>query len=498
MAVLSGRQRCHLQLRTDLPDDTLRSTTAHELFHCFQEYVEADVVVEYAPWLWESTAVWSEEFVYPDINREHDYDGLFFSSLNSLLFDTTGTKEYAAYLYWFFLYQREGKTGDVVRDMYHQIHQEGTLPTIAGRDGFYGEYKEYALWNLNTRPHQYYEDFHDLPDLSPSDSSILHSMIYSGYRDAQMVYLAEGGMHYYCYNFEEMVDKVTFDLREVRKRDGNQNGVQIVYRIDGAWRHEDVSLRDEFSFCRSRDAENVDAIILIISNGNLDFDAPNPVIDGYFYIDTTEWCAQEWHGLVECAWNHRGEGDGRGRSVGEYQSSGTRRIEETLLYDAANDRYFTVDYTISQNSDYRWDYEPPRSDDADFLGYTEWERRVEDIAVGKTVYLEIPEGCPSDCSGLVRRILPAAEEFSGVYQLNDTLFSNIGEYESVYSAYYVPGTLGEMQGHVPEERGSTNRHNLTVSIPAQAMELILSDDGLSMTGDYAEGNMTCHAEYTFD
>ena len=147
MATLSGHRRCHIALLSSLEDDRLRSTAAHEMFHCFQRYVELEEPIDHYWWVTESTAVWAEDFVYPDINREHEYDDQFFSTLSAYFFDSEGTMEYARYFYWIYLDQQTGDTGEVVRDMYLDIYANGTEETVLGRDSSQEEFKEYALWN---------------------------------------------------------------------------------------------------------------------------------------------------------------------------------------------------------------------------------------------------------------------------------------------------------------------------------------------------------------
>ena len=82
--------------------------------------------------------------------------------------------------------------------------------------------------------------------------------------------------------------------------------------------------------------------------------------------------------------------------------------------------------------------------------------------------------------------------------LQSTHFSYIGEYDTTYSAFYIPSTLGQMQGHVPEVRYSTDTHNLSPRCPVDEMPLTRSENGQTLTGTWTSGSYTCTAEYTFE
>ena len=500
-SVHEGQRRCHIRLRSDLAGDDLDGTVAHELFHCFQEYVEADPAVFEAPWVWDSSAVWAQEYVYPDTNTEHEYDRTHFSGVGRYFFDQGGVREYASYFYWFFLYQEDGKTGDVVHDLYVDIQERGTLEAITGRADFYEEFKRYALWNLNTPPHKFYEDAGDEPTRRPSGSgSIHHAAIANGETFFDSIEVNEGGTMYHVYSIDDRVNKLRFDLASLQKDESNQNGIQVVYRVDGAWSYEDVSYRDELVFCRGREAERVDGIIFIVSNGQLDRSASDSRIDAELRIETTETCPVTWHGFVECSWSASGVGDGRGDDLfvlGDYTSTGTTRVEEVFLFDPFDGRYYATEQTVSISSRYDWffEHQVPTVD----TSYIAWERRVEDKNATRTYIWEPPDGCPEDnCWGLPTRVTRSADGDADVYILNDELFQDVGEYVSVYSAYHIPGSLGELQGHVPEVRTLEEDHSITVRCPTESFELTMSPDGARLTGSYQSDTTTCRAEYVYE
>ena len=498
---LAGEVRCHIRLRDDLSGDQLDATTAHELFHCFQEYVEASPAVRHAPWVWESSAVWSQEFAYPTTNTEHHYDALAFSTLHGPFFDLTGVREYASYLFWFHLYQQDGKTGDAVHDLYVDIQENGTIEAIMGRPAFYEEFKEYALWMLNTGAYRFFEDTGGEPTQRPHGDSVQRTDLAYDETYTELVDLPEGGIMYYIYDVDPGVEKIRIDLADIQKNGENHNGIQLLYRVNGNWLYEDISYRDEVVFCRSREGEDVDAMIAIVSNGQLDASADHARLSADLVFETMGACTTSWHGYTECTWSGGGPGEGRGEDIwilGDYTTEGTTRVEETLLYVEENDTFYALEQTVTMRSRYEWYFEhvPPTVD----ASYTAWERRVEDKdGFGHFVH-EMPDGCPPDhCTQLPYRIRGREQEDGTVvYTMREQSFLDLGTYLSVYSAYYVPGSLGIMQGHVAEVRTSENEHDIGVHNPSEPLEMIMSDDGLSMTGAYTEEGKTCKAEYRYE
>lgn len=51
--------------------DDMKVTAAHEFFHAMQ--FGTPMIVDFSDWIWESTATWSEDKVYPDINQYTEY-----------------------------------------------------------------------------------------------------------------------------------------------------------------------------------------------------------------------------------------------------------------------------------------------------------------------------------------------------------------------------------------------------------------------------------------
>jgi hypothetical protein len=307
---------------------------------------------------------------------------------------------------------------------------------------------------------------------------------------------------YLTFTFDEGIDKVVFDLRAVRKRDDNLRGVQAVYRAAGQWYLRDASEQDELVFCRGRQAERVTGLILILCSAQLDHGQPNAETSGVITIDTRGVCVPEWRGFVECTWNASGPGDGRGAEVwleiGNYVSQGTTRVEETLIHDEEAGSFYTLERTVTTSSHYQWrvEYSPPSTD----VSYTAWEQRVEDKQASHTATYERDPDCPPiNCSSMPRRIhLRSSDEAEPVFVFDGTVFANIGTFVSVYSAYYVPGSLGRLQGHVAEVRTDEDEHSISLSCPSVPIELHLSEDHRTLSGTYQDATHSCRAEYRYE
>ncbi len=102
--------RCSILLKKTLDDKKLQSTAVHELFHCFQFYIGHKFRMDDhdVNWLMEATAKWSENYVYPDYNVEHEWLNLFFNTLDKERVYYNNKREYISYMLFFFLSQYLG------------------------------------------------------------------------------------------------------------------------------------------------------------------------------------------------------------------------------------------------------------------------------------------------------------------------------------------------------------------------------------------------------
>ncbi len=335
-----GVQRCTIRIERDLSKKRMESVTAHELFHCFQEYMD---LMPYSSeeWIWESTAVWSEEFVYPENNREHEYDSDIFPKLNAWFFDRQGVRHYGAYIWWYYLYQEAGKSHVPIKSMLEAAKKpNGQLKAHKARPKFYEEHKEWALWNLNMEAfYKFYKDHANMPTYIPQPPSLDKSRLYNDITMPQDLAVDAGGMHYYTYRVNNDVDKVKIKLEGANKKVHEQLGVQLLYKIDDNWLYLDVSEEDEVVFCRKRASERVKFLILIFNNADLD-----DMFFSQFEVDGTDKCAPEWSGYTRVTWTDAGSANdlptlSGDPTSGNWHERGSLTIRDTLVYDSENDEF---------------------------------------------------------------------------------------------------------------------------------------------------------------
>lgn len=265
----------------------LQSTTAHELFHCFQFEMGLtwyDVSSD-LDWLTEATAVWAEHFVYQENSTEHQYLEEYFYNLDHDRLSTTGTQEYGSYMLFFFLTDFLSNRGYVPDILWAASAVKDTMD-IRGMlmrviDDIKENYGRFALCNWNLPPAKYYADTPSFPDprrakpedCIPSGSSMTYHRVQTREKNRYEDFLTPGGMVYRVFHFDappEEIEKVRFDFRE---ENPNLQWVkrQALIRIGDTWlpEAEDWTGLEYRDFCRKEAHEKVTAVVLILSNAGL-------------------------------------------------------------------------------------------------------------------------------------------------------------------------------------------------------------------------------------
>ncbi len=498
MANWAGRDRCHIDIKTGQDNDTMKSVVAHELFHCFQEYMTNDGGMVYDDWATESTAVWHESYVYPRVNREHIFDDELFAHTNYEFFSRSGEHHYASYLFWQYYYQQSGSDAYAVKLMVDGMFSEGKFEYLSERPAIYEEFKNYALWLFNQEPYKYFVDHDGEPSLNPYGASVVFKEVTHTDSDKSQVRLPAGAIGFYAYQFAPNVAKVEFDLTEIQKNEDNHNGIQMIYLVGSDYFYEDVSYNDTVTFCLTRPSEDLSMLTFIISNGNLD-DLDNASrLEADIPIDATGICTPSWHGYVECSGSSSGEGDGKNEysTAGSYTSTNHGRIDEVLRYDEEERRFYTDTMDISYQSNYRWyvEYAKPESS---AVGYTAWEEKTRVTNGYKSYDNELDDYCPPDCPGSALVIKPDEDDETQLIRRSRT-YSDVCTYQVTHQVMNMPGSLGVSQGHVPElwvdEYGGTS----SATVPYDPIILHMADNGTHMSGTYQEDNYSCTAVYVYE
>jgi hypothetical protein len=286
----------------------VKTTTAHELFHCWQETMELKPYSQ-NKWMYEATAVWSEDWMYKDYASEHQYDVLLFKALDSNLLDTGNTREYAGYIYFYKLYQQAGFSPTPVITLLKQLKTKTQEQIIKEQPDINENIKEFAFWNWNKDPFKEYSDTPEFPPIRPSGTSIKSIPITTREEYKAKFFTEGGGAQYVAAGFEEGIDKVVFKVSEYNTLNNPQIGMQALIKINDEWHYEDWSDQTEKTFCRNREAEKVQVVVLIASNSNIkdtvtySTDGTEQYTDGGAHngemtIDATGECPITWHGTV--------------------------------------------------------------------------------------------------------------------------------------------------------------------------------------------------------
>jgi hypothetical protein len=407
-----GEERCHILISTSQSDDALKTSTAHELFHCFQQYIP---LKSYSTeeWIWESTATWSEDFTYPTVNTEHGFDSNIFPYFNKDFFDSDNVTyhQYGSYLWPWFLSHKYGKDGLVVKKMLDEAALVGMKDAIKNRPDFYEEFKQYALYNYNTEPFKFYYDHNNKPTKKPYGQSRKKKTFSNREKFNQDVNLDSGGIMYYYYFFEDDIERVEFDFTTINIDSQPDLATQIVYKIGEHWFYQDVSEIKKLKFCRKRPPEEIDVAVVIVGNANLD-----NLAFTQFDIDAEGKCAPEWSGYTSYSWSYTNTVDMSGLTlsgdpgIGTWDERGYMMSRDTLVYDEDNDEFVIKDQMIYYSYD-----------DAQHISYTrdcglQWESDTNSLMGSSHNKWEVDDKYPSDSGAPTR--LEASDDNPAAYEVS--------------------------------------------------------------------------------
>ena len=286
----------------------VKSTTVHELFHCWQDSMKLKSYTRNT-WMWEATAVWAEDWVYKNYASEHGYDQSFFNVLDTNLLDTGTNHEYGSYIYFYKMYQQAGFSPTPVITLLKQLKTKKQSDIIKDQQGIHENIKEFALWNWNKEPFKEYTDTPSFPNIRPSGTSIKSVPVTSREEYKAKFETDGGGAQYIGVGFAEGVDKVVFKVSEYNTLNNEYIGMQALIKINDEWHYEDWSDQTEKTFCRGKEAQKVQVVVLIASNSHIadikEFDSEGNEMmtfgsaeSGEMTIDATGECPVTWSGTI--------------------------------------------------------------------------------------------------------------------------------------------------------------------------------------------------------
>jgi hypothetical protein len=255
-----------ISLEWTMNGDMLQSVAAHELFHIFQYQVMDDYKNTGAWWLQESTAVWSQNYIYPTTNIEQMYLSVFFNTLGEKMVDKSNLKDYASYPFFLFLSEKYGNDqliADVITGSKGIEVEEYIMENIPD----YGnDFSLYANYNWNQAPWKLYKDTGDLQTRLPTNSSQKTREIYNNNFWEAEEKLLEGAIRYTTFNIMDTdIEELVVDFTKTYFSENLS--VTAALKIGNQWVKQNWTGKSEVTF--NLQDQKISQIIMVTANGDL-------------------------------------------------------------------------------------------------------------------------------------------------------------------------------------------------------------------------------------
>lgn len=270
--------------RSRIADPMFRATLLHEFFHILQYRYNHQLgtptkgaVAGSRNWFVEASATWAETyFDRPRSNLVHDY---YFprwqQSGKPLTTPEPQTLTYAAYVYPFFMQQEVGADAiaQVWKAMATKKGDTGMLEAIDAVVPFKDKFRVFALRNLNKAYGSAVTPLYSAldPNLKSSlgaplfviDGDVLPAQRKDAPPIEPAIDIAPLTARYYRYKLAPEVKQVTFDFTDLQPVASLSNDAVMLMR-GNKWRKKEME--GKVKFCRNRADEDVQEIILVMSN----------------------------------------------------------------------------------------------------------------------------------------------------------------------------------------------------------------------------------------
>jgi hypothetical protein len=261
-----------LDSRPPVGDEThpgVVQTTVHELFHAFQDTFPLATGCYYPEYLWffEASAMWSEDYVYPNAQSEHPRAEDLLHYPQNPLDSEPRDHWYGDYLFPFYLAREMGNPLLVKGILLAFKNNTSSLDAIEQALSLYGGlekiWPEFTLDNWNKPPVDDYRAkdgltqsaFPDGGQLDPGQSWSIRADL--GYLSAEYADLS----------FTDEVRSVTYENPGVGLEPAE--AVWAVLKIDGQWQApEDWTMEPLKYYCRDKPSENLEELVVIVSNSD--------------------------------------------------------------------------------------------------------------------------------------------------------------------------------------------------------------------------------------
>lgn len=358
-----NKKHCEIEVRTGLSEKVTKSSIAHELFHCFQFMIPLEYSPKDRQWLMEATATWSENFVYPSYNSEHEYLKGFFYYLDQKMIHYGSNREYSTYMWPLFLTQYNNNDA-IIKTILNDAKTDSTKAATTNIPNFDNRFSDYGIWNWNKRIAKLYKDTPGIPGNPMWKPAHDHHYYSKGDVENKFINLMPLSLNYDTATFKDEVKKVVYKFE---KEGDKKHQRWVLLNINGVWHVEDWTNVLEKTFCRNRDYEYVKGIVLISDNSDLNNDYENS-----FEISTESECEPIWHGSMTLTWDHSEQGTaqtlGGDTAKSKVQTKGHVVIQDELMIDEDGDANIVktqityngyqlqrVDY--DRDCSYLWEYD---------------------------------------------------------------------------------------------------------------------------------------------
>ncbi|HEU4976815.1 MAG TPA: hypothetical protein VFT50_17120 [Baekduia sp.] len=247
-----------------------RLALVHEIFHAFQFAFPS---TDCGGWdygsLLEDTAQWSENYVYPEDDHEHDR--------HELLDDPTlqlGGLRYEGWVFYLALEKQHG--AETIRRIFENLQSHRALAAVdAGSGGLDERWKEFALAGWNQDPVARFASWDRLPNVpqreggggpeQPVDMSLNGASVRTEDVPYPGVVLRR---RYRAYRFEHRIREV--QLRNPMASAAGASVQAILTYADGHRGVEDWSARSDVTLCRDEPDQDVQELVLVVATGYAD------------------------------------------------------------------------------------------------------------------------------------------------------------------------------------------------------------------------------------
>jgi len=280
-----------------IPDNSKRPTSgyiiligrtktiiAHELFHAFQGAFKHDGIKDL--WFIESSAVWSEDLIYPRNNSEQKWLRSSPIASPQISLDNNRSlfqREYGAYIFPFYLTQSVNYSDNIIGKIWAGCGKNGSCLNSIDKNikgGFKEYWREFTLWNYNKHPVELYEDEGGFPEKSACCGVSSHiSKIGSNSIKVEDSLSSSSDMEYLTAAYTEVFNKtnssevkqiVFKDFKNFTDKSDAAAIKAIVYPKNGdPYLDEEWTNKEKRRFCLEDPKENIDHVVLIFSNGEI-------------------------------------------------------------------------------------------------------------------------------------------------------------------------------------------------------------------------------------